>query len=644
MRILIFFILLGFTATSQSITECKQVLDIAAMERDAHSRLAGREQATAASGNFDVKYYRCEWEVDPANRYISGSVTVYYQLTTSTNSIILDLMSVLVTDSVKQRSSLLSFAQPDNTLAIDFPGTVNSGTFDSLTIYYKGVPPNTGFGSFIQSTHAGVPVMWSLSEPYGSRDWWPCKNGLDDKADSIDIYITHPAGYKAASNGILQSETLTAGGTKLVTHWKHRYPIATYLICMAVTNYSVFNNSVQLGTVNLPMVTYCYPENQAAFENGTQNTLDAMVLFHNNFGDYPFIKEKYGHVQFGWGGGMEHQTATFIVNTSESLVAHELGHQWFGDKITCASWEDIWLNEGFATYLARFYMENKYPATILSNRQSVLNNITSSPGGAVKVDDTTSVGRIFSGRLSYNKGSYLVGMLRFKLGDAAFFEGIRNYLQDPVLKYGYATTADLKRNLEQASGQDLNAFFDQWYKGEGYPTYHVQWSQLGSSSVKIKMEQVTSHPSVSFFEMPVPLTFKNATQEKTIIVDNKSNGEIFIKNIGFIPDTVLVDPEYLLISKNNTSIQLPLTNTGIPGVEVYPNPIQQPFTVYLHDFKESKAFLKMYNMKGQLVHQQTITLINGSEIITPAFNNLARGQYILQIRAGDFTFTKTLLK
>ncbi|MEI2747579.1 MAG: M1 family aminopeptidase [Ferruginibacter sp.] len=165
-------------------------------------------------------------------------------------------------------------------------------------------------------------------------------------------------------------------GTSIITHWKHRYPIATYLVCFAVTNYAVFNNSVQLGNVNLPMVTYCYPESQTAFEAGTQNTLDAMQLFSQYFGEYPFIKEKYGHVQFGWGGGMEHQTSTFIVSTNESLVAHELGHQWFGDKITCASWEDIWLNEGFATYLARFYMENKYPATVVANRLIVLNNIT----------------------------------------------------------------------------------------------------------------------------------------------------------------------------------------------------------------------------------------------------------------------------
>jgi aminopeptidase N len=125
--------------------------------------------------------------------------------------------------------------------------------------------------------------MWSLSEPYGSRDWWPCKNGLDDKADSIDVLVTNPIAYKAASNGLLQSETISAGGTKITAHWKHRYAIATYLMCFAVTNYSVFNNTVQLSTGVLPMQTYCYPESLSSFQNGTINTLNAMQLYGYHF-------------------------------------------------------------------------------------------------------------------------------------------------------------------------------------------------------------------------------------------------------------------------------------------------------------------------------------------------------------------------
>ncbi|RYZ41980.1 MAG: M1 family peptidase, partial [Sphingobacteriales bacterium] len=462
--------------------------DIAAMEAAAHGRLAEERGGSLASANFDVNYYRCRWEVDPAVRYISGSITLYFSITAPATSLTLDMMGTLTADSVKQRQNSLTFNQINNTLEINFPSQLPMGAKDSLTVFYKGIPAETGFGSFIQSTHAGIPVMWSLSEPYGARDWWPCKNGLDDKADSIDIYVTHPAIYKAAANGLLQSEN-PIPGNKIVTHWKHRYPIATYLIAMAVTNYTVFNNTVQLGSVSLPMQTHCYPENLALFQNNTQKVLNAMQFFHANFGDYPFIKEKYGHVQFGWGGGMEHQTATFLVTPDESLMAHELGHQWFGDKLTTHSWEDIWLNEGFATYLAAVYMEQTYPANIYVNRRAVINNITSQPGGSVKVDDTSNVSRIFNNRLSYNKGSYLLYMLRWIVGDSTFTRAIKNYQSDPALAYNFTNTQQLKRHLELASGKNLAYFFNQWYTGQGQPTYHVQWSQLGSSSVRITMNQ-----------------------------------------------------------------------------------------------------------------------------------------------------------
>lgn len=617
--------------------------DIAALEASAHSRIVLGRGGSLSSGNFDVNYYRCQWEIDPAVRYIKGAVTVYFTITSSTSSVTMDLMNTLTADSVKQRTSSLTFSQASNTIDINFTGNINTGVRDSFTIYYKGIPAQTGFGSFIQTTHAGVPVIWSLSEPYGARDWWPCKNGLDDKADSIDIYVTHPNIYKAAANGMLQSETAVAGN-KTITHWKHRYPIATYLIAIAVTNYSVFNNTVQLGAVTLPMQTHCYPENLALFQNNTQKVLDAMKFFHTNFGDYPFIKEKYGHVQFGWGGGMEHQTATFLVTPDESLMAHELGHQWFGDKLTTHSWQDIWLNEGFATYLAAVYMEDKYPANTYINRRAVINNITSSPGGSVKVDDTSNVGRIFDGRLSYNKGSYLVYMLRWVMGDSVFMRAIRNYHGDPALAYNFTNTAQLKAHMEQASGKNLTTFFNQWYSGQGYPSYNVQWSQLGNASVKITMNQTTSHPSVPFFEMPVALKFKNATQEKTVVVDNSSNGEIFTRNIGFVADTVLVDPEYWIISRNNTTQKTTLGNTGEGGVDINPNPVNNPMNIYLHDFNATVAELHIVNAAGQLVYKRSVPLINGSELLQVPTAHWSRGMYMVHVKAGDKKIVKPVLR
>ncbi len=643
MRILLLSLwFMPFAGFAQTV-ECKSNLSIAEMEQNAHRFLfeKGGLNRTFASDNFDVKYYRCEWEADPAVRFIKGKVTLYFVPTASVSSITLDLSSSLVTDSVKRQSANLSFTHSTDALQINFATALNAGNTDSVSIYYNGVPPSTGFGSFILDNHAGTPVMWTLSEPYGAADWWPCKNQLGDKADSVDIYITHPSAYKAASNGLLQSETTLAG--KTTTYWKHRYPIASYLVCFAITNYAVFNNSVQLGSQNLPMQTYCYPESLALFQNNTPLVLEAMQIFHEKFGEYPFIREKYGHVQFGWGGGMEHQTSTFIIRPDESLMAHELGHQWFGNMVTCGSWEDIWLNEGFATYSAALVLEIKYPANKIANRQAVLNSITSQAGGSVKVNDTSNVSRIFSGRLSYNKGSYLVRMLQFILGDEMFFAAIKKYLNDPAVKHGYARTADLKRVLETETGKDLTSFFNQWYAGEGYPSYNVEWSQLGRNNVKIKISQTTSHNSVGFYKMPVPLTFKNATQQKTIIVDHTVNEEIFLEEIGFLADTVLVDPELWLISRNNSTKKLVPENTGAGVVEIYPNPATNPVTVFLHDFNADKASLSVYNAAGQLVHQKEVLLNNGTEIVYLNTASWAKGVYSVKINAAGKTIVKKLL-
>ncbi len=637
MKIVFSFLLLtSVNSFAQPPTDyCKDVQNIVLMERLSHEQLSNNQKTSFASNNFDVKYYRCEWEVDPVIRYITGKVTVYYTILSSTSSISFDLVNELNVDSVKQHNSILAGQHSSNTLQINFPSSVKAGTFDSVSIFYRGVPPGAGFGSFVQSTHAGSPIIWTLSEPYGSRDWWPCKNGLDDKADSIEIIVTAPSIYKAASNGLLQSETLVEGGTKKITHWKHRYPIASYLVCFAVTNYDVFTDSVQLGEVTLPMQTYCFPEDLAAFMANTPLVLDALQLYHHLFGDYPFIKEKYGQVQFGWGGGMEHQTSTFITHPDEGLMAHELGHQWFGDKITCASWQDIWLNEGFATHLASIYMESKYPANTITNRKNEIANITLQPGGSVWVDDTTNIGRIFNSRLSYSKGSHLLYMLRWKLGDTIFFRALRQYQKDPKIIYGFAKTDDLKRNLEQVSGQNLTEFFNDWFKGQGYPSYNVEWTQLDSNYVSIKMSQVTSHHSVIFFELPVALKFKNDSQEKTIVVNNKTNGEIFIRNIGFRADTVIIDPEYWLITRNNTSQKKMNVVNGQNIVQIYPNPVQSQFYVYLGNFSATGATIGLYNSIGQLVYSQKLTLQSGVAFTEIPTRYLAKGIYVLHVKTDN---------
>ncbi|NNV57727.1 T9SS type A sorting domain-containing protein [Panacibacter sp. KCS-6] len=625
---------------------CKEVNTIAAMEKLAKEKRFKPVSLTLASNNYNVYYYKCEWTIDPAVYYISGKVSPSFTITNATNNLVFDLSDALRVDSVYMRKKKLNFVRSGNaTVTVQLPKTYGAGKKDSITFYYQGAPVGGGFGSFIQSTHNSKPVLWTLSEPYGASDWWPCRNGLDDKADSIDIYITHPGKYKASSNGMLQS--VAKQGKNATSYFKHRYPIASYLVALAVTNYTTATDFVQLGNTQMPVISNIYPEDSASFHAAITPVLNGLQLFSNTFTLYPFAKEKYGQTQFGWGGGMEHQTNSYVIGYGENLQTHELAHQWFGDKITCGSWEDIWLNEGFATFCADFlYTENYNPAQNKINIKANLDYIVSQPGGSVKVDDTTNINRIFDGRLSYDKGAFLLRMLRFTMGDSLFFTALRNYLEDPQLKYNFARTANLQHHLEAVSGLNLTYFFNQWYQGQGYPSFTVKWSQNGLNQANINISQVTSHPSVSFFQVPLALTFKNATQQKTIIVQHTINNQIVIDNIGFKADTVLIDPENYLISKNNKAIkQAPLAKAdNLLQISVSPNPFTNRLSVMVNDSDAKKLLFQLFDNAGQLMFSTTAqqNVQHTYTLQTPA--HLLPGNYVLKVIANNKTNSYNVIK
>lgn len=639
-----FFVLIFSLSNSYAqinYSYCKAVDEIARQEQLKNTPFVLSDIQTLASQNFDVHHYSCRWQVDPAVRYIHGEVTSSFEMLMDADTIAFDLARNLTVDSVIYHSARISFTHTTDQLTVRFSGLLAAGSFDSVKIFYQGIPANPVSGSFTNDVHSGTPLLWTLSEPYGSKDWWPCKDGLLDKADSLDVYITAPAQYSGVSNGL--KKEVTATGLNKTFHWKHNYPIATYLVCMAVTNYQEFTNTVNAGGKDILMQTFCYPENFTLFQQNTPLVLNSMQYFSGLFGTYPFSQEKYGHVQFNWRGGQEHQTSTFIFTPGENLMSHELAHQWFGDMVTCASWSDIWLNEGFASYLASIDLEQKYPDTVRVTRRAEIENITSVPDGSVWVDDTTNVGRIFNGRLSYRKGSRVLFMLRWILGDQKFLEGVNAYLNDPKVRYAFATTADLQRNLESVSGKDLSKFFQDWVYGQGYPSYQVAWSQESVSKVKVAINQTTSHSSVNFFQLPVSIKFQSAGKEKTVVFDNKSNGESFTADIGFIADSAVIDPDYWLISRANTIQKVPdisLSNF----VQIYPAPFRDNLNVFLNNFDNGSGNLEIFDAKGALVLKKTI-VINASSFFTISTAALPPGAYIFKLTFGNnFKFTRKLVK
>ena len=526
---------------------------------------------------------------------------------------------------------------PGDLLEITLPSIIPAGQLDSVTVTYHGVPPNTGFGSFVTTTHDTIlntPVLWTLSEPYGAKDWWPCKQDLNDKIDSLDTFVTTPGIYRAAGNGLLMAPDTI--GDRITWHWRHRYPIDYYLIATAVTNYQVDLQYAVVDGDSIPMLTYAYPENFGTAVANATNLLPKLVLFSQLFGTYPFAEEKYGHAQIGWGGGMEHQTMTFLGVYHSEISSHELGHQWFGDKVTCASWQEIWLNEGFATYLSGLAYEHLNPVLWPIWKRAKVNNITSEPGGSVFCTDTTTNARLFDGRLTYNKGAMVINMLRWVCGDSAFYQGLRAYLNDPALAYGSATTADLKAHLEASSGVDLTDFFNDWYLGEGYPSYTTAWSQADDGQVSVTLSQTTSHPSVDFFELPVPVRLYGGGMDSTVVLDNTGNDQVYSFHLPFDVDSVLFDPDIWLISANNVLVNVDELNGDATPPVVFPNPAGDHITWSFHNPRP---------MTVQVLDALGRTVISaGNYEHSLDISGLSSGSYLLELRDSNMRFCARFIK
>ena len=591
--------------------------------------------------SYDLIYQRMEWDIDPAVRYISGKITSRFRSLTGNLTVLeFDLDSAMVVDSVVHRTGKAEFSRDEHKLLLHLPQGLEEGEIDSLAVYYRGEPNNSGFGSFTQSVHGpdNVPIIWTLSEPFGAREWWPSKQSLTDKIDSIDVIVTSPEPYRTASNGILVSETVSDGMRTM--HWKHRHPIVTYLVAIAVTNYVDYSDFVDLEDGRrIEILNFVYPQNLQWAKERTPATVGLMEFFNEVFGEYPFADEKYGHAQFGWGGGMEHQTMSFMGSFNFDLIAHELAHQWFGNYITLSSWQHIWLNEGFATYLTGLANERFGGSASFHNwKRSNRSRVMLQPGGSVFVDDTTSVSRIFDSRLSYSKAGYLLHTLRWVIGDSAFFAAIRNYYQDPDIANGFASHGQLVAHFEAAADTSLSEFFNDWYYGQGYPVYSAEYKSAGAGKSTIILSQTTSHPSVDFFEMPVHVRVYNAerTDSADFRLQHMQNRQEFVVETSFTVGSLVIDPDMWMITRTQEIVNASIIrNNG--DIKVYPNPFSHKVTLAVPGDMPVRK-IRLYDAAGK-----PLAMYEGKQM---NFNwaHLPKGIYFLHIHGDGGIYEKKIVK
>ena len=647
MRFLYFFLLFPLLSHAQLDDDAGQfcragkVRYFGRLVTNPKARLAYPGDAT-----IDVTYYGLDLRLTHTPNSLRGAATITLKSTTTgLTSFFLDLNSTTATtgeglhvDSVKVGNQKVVYQHTQNKLTITPPQPLANGQSLTLTVFYQGVPNSSAQGSFRFGRHENntEPSIWSLSEPYGAPDWFPCKDTPADKADSSAVRITAPARFVSVSNGKLVSMTDNSDGTRTY-HWKNSYPIAQYLISIAMSNYEQFDTPFTYGAQTMPVTHYIYPEILPQVRSNLSLTPIMLSLFTDRFGPYPFLREKYGHAQFGEGGGMEHQTISSMVvgALNPTTIAHELAHQWFGDKITCRDWQNIWLNEGFASYAEAVYTESVGGQ---SGYQSYMNNFMSrarSALGSVYVQDISNSNNIFNPSRSYAKGAAVLHMLRGIVGDSTFFRALKTYAATPTLAYQSAVTEDFQAVAQQVSGKDLAYFFKQWIYGEGYPTYKATLSGGASTTnVMVRLEQrnaTASNPSS--FTMPMQIKVQSATGDTTVTVFNDRADQTFsLPTKGFVTNVIIDPNNWILKATESTTLVTAISEPPPGGLRAYPNPATETLTVDFTQTQAGPVTVSMTNLLGQRVRTSSESNLSPGDYSRPLnLRGLSSGQYTITV-------------
>ncbi len=512
--------------------------------------------ATANQSAWDARWYDLNLGFTPATATVAGTVRMRATVVSGPVATAdLDLYANMVVDGATSNGGAASWSRLGNVLTLNLDRAYASGETFDVTVTYHGVPTAAGYFGF--QTVNGRQIIWSLSEAYGARTWWPCKDAPEDKADSVTVHFTTPNGLTTVSNGTRVG--VVSGPSTTTWNWSERYPIATYLVSIASYPYTVTHDwYVSASSDSMPLDFYNYPESVAGVSAVQAKVKDMIAAYASRMGEYPFLAEKYGHAEFPFGGGMEHQTCTSIGAFPEYVVAHELMHQWWGDMITCRDFHHIWLNEGFATYGEALWAEATggmaaYHADIDLNRYL--------GSGSVWVPDATDENRVFDSNLSYNKGSWVLHMLRHVLGDDTFFAALNAYRA--TWGYRSATTEDFRDVCEAVSGRDLHAFFQQWIYGEYYPAYRLAWSGApagGGWDVTVTLEQTQSW---QLFTMPVDLTVTTTAGDTTFVVPDSLASQVFVLHVPAEPANVEVDRDGWILKTLDQVVENPAFDRSV---------------------------------------------------------------------------------
>lgn len=629
----------GSSVAQENTTHCSKRARYGNMQAKSNSLSVNQ---IAETERYNVHYYALDLNMTNTSTALSGTVEIHGTANETLDSVLFELFPSFTVSEIRLDNAPVTYNW--NNTAIKVPVNLNTGEAFAIAVDYSGTPPTAatnplgGSGMTNDSSPTwGNQVTWSLSEPFSAYEWFPCKQSLTDKADSCDVKVTVPSSCMAGSNGVLVN-VVDLGAQKRF-EWKHRHPIDYYLISVSVAEYVEYNvyanPTGSASPVLIQNFIYNNPQTLPYFQDDIDETADFLELFADLFGPYPFADEKYGHCMAPLSGGMEHQTMTTQGFFERSLTAHELAHQWWGDNVTCGSWADIWVNEGFASYCEYLMLENLYTAgDAATDMQDRHNNIKSQPGGSVWVLDSLNEGSIFSGRLVYDKGAAIIHTMRYLVNDdALFLQALQTYQQN--FAEGTAIGLDIKSTVENVTGTDLTDFFEQWYFGEGYPTYSAKYRMSGTDLL-IQINHTTSMPSVTpTFTNPIDVRIDRAgVPDTTLRLEITSNSDLFV-----IPDfqnfngILGLDYGNWIINSSGSIVMDPELSAQQLSAEedllvVYPNPSEGMVTVRNPNMEQLS--LKVLDPQGKVILAQEFETST-----TVDLSHYASGHYLFELVYND---------
>ena len=501
-----------------------------------------------AQRTLDILNYDIKIDLNLYAKIIHGDVLIKMKLNDSGNDLILlNFYNNMEIKELEVNGQRVKYEQGEEILTIYKPNNVNDSAL--VRIVYTGSPKSLGFGSFNFETNGGNSLIYTMNEPIFASTWFPCIDHPDDKA-LMDIHITNDSNFVSLSNGKLID--VKNHGNKKTYSWKTYYPIATYLVAIYSGTYKSFSDKmVSSSKDSINIDYYAFPNDLEKAKHDFEDHPEYIRVFEELFGPYPFAKEKYSVAEFLWqSGAMEHQTLTgigsnFVTGRKffSDILIHELAHHWWGNAVSPKTWKDVWLNEGFATYSEALYWEK---AAGFGALQSTLR----SKNGSFETGTLYDPGESLFSSLVYNKGAWVLHMLRKEVGDINFFEILHRYFEE--YKYKNASTNDFKNICERIGKKNLSKFFEQWiYKGEGKIQLNYDWAVTNKSNalqLELNCEQIQKKYNCFQFPLDLKIVYQDGSIENSTVYIGKRE-EKFVMPVQQQPREIILDNDKWLLAE-----------------------------------------------------------------------------------------------